>query len=88
MQRIPLGIYDLHTAKEICDKFKEQRNKCPERSENRLNAHILQRARGNRAIYKRVKNLDGSFKFERICNSNDDIPLKYAQRVSLYLIIK
>ena len=97
---IPLGTYGLELATIVRDKFNEQRNKNPERSPMRLNAHILFRGRGNRLLYKRTggEEIKGEpenikmynpVKYKQICSygGQKDIPLKYAQRVSLYLII-
>ena len=79
--RIPLGTYGSDLADIVVEKFNAERNRHKERSPHRLNAYILRRGRGNRQLYKRVGD-----KFELIANGQR-LPLKYAQRQALYLVI-
>ena len=71
-ERIPFGVYDLDEANRMVEKFNAERNKIKERSEGRRTMHLLRRGRGYR---------NGKLRY---CQ---DLPLKYAQRVAIYLII-
>ena len=99
---IPLGKYGLELADLVRTKFNEQRNKHPERSAMRINAHILFRGRGKRNTY--VRRGSHPSKWERNARFNDmkgdpnepikicgnymgDLPVEYAQYVCLYLVI-
>jgi hypothetical protein len=82
--RIPLGVYSLDEAKRIVDNVAKNRQ-YPERHPYRVNYWIQQRARGKRNIY--IKDASSYNGFRSLKNGNGDIPLKYAQKVSLYLCI-
>ena len=90
--RISLGTYSLEVGKDIQEKFNAIRNQVSERHPNRLHAQILLRARGHRSnLYKKVRiELSGGrteTRFRSIANGQD-LPMKYAQRVAVYLILK
>jgi hypothetical protein len=97
---IPLGVYGLEFADLVRSKFNAERNKNPERSPMRLNAHILFRGRGKRNTYVKRKNHPSKWvrnaKYNGVEGDQDqpmrvggsqDLPVEYAQKVALYLII-
>jgi len=83
MIRIPLGTYSLEQGEEMKRKYNECRQH-KERDKHRLRSHILLRGRGNRNLWVN----EFGKPLRPICSSpQKDIPLKYAQRVAVYLII-
>jgi hypothetical protein len=91
MLRIPLGTYSLEQGEDMKKQFNALRNRVSERHPNRLHAQILLRARGCRSkLFEQVKvKLSGGrteTRYRSLANGQD-LPMKYAQRVAVYLII-
>jgi hypothetical protein len=94
MKTINLGTFDKGIAEYIINVFNINRGVFKERDPRRVKCHILQRGRGGRGGYIKNENYGNdkysdyirNTEFVRICsNYNRDLPVKYAQKVALYL---
>lgn len=85
MIRIPLGTYSIEQGKEIQRQYNKSRQH-KERDKNRIRSHILLRGRGKRGLYEKVVDNHGTIRY-RLTSDGQGLPLKYAQRVAVYLII-
>lgn len=84
--RIALGTYGIDTAKIIRERIMVHYKKCYPKK--KVFVHF--RGRGHRNLYKRIWDKNGITSYKKISTigGQQDIPLDYATKVAVYLVIK